>query len=133
MSERDQRTTVTNLLKQWDAVAVENPVHPGTPDVNCILGWVELKWLRSWPSRADSIVKVEHFSPQQKVWLTRRWIKGGSVWLLLQCGTEWLLFDGPRAGRYVGKVDRRQLVLNANQYWGRKPTAESLAEAITRP
>ena len=68
MAEHDQRSTVTKLLKKWDAVAVENPVHPGTPDVNCILGWIELKWLRAWPVRADTVVKIEHFTRQQRVW-----------------------------------------------------------------
>lgn len=132
MAESDQRSTVTDLLRQWDAVAVENPVHPGTPDVNCILGWLELKWLRSWPVNDKTVVRLDHFSKQQRVWLARRWARGGSVWLLLQCGEEWLLFDGATAAQLVGKATENELVRGATHYWSKKPTPSDLAKNIDR-
>ena len=112
MSESDMRAKVIVALRSLDAVAVENPAYPGTPDVNYVEGWIELKWLRKWPVNGG-IVKIEHFSPQQKVWLVKRWSKGGNVFLLLQCKREWLLFDGLTAAQIVGNATREELFKRA--------------------
>lgn len=90
-----------------DPVRVENPIHPGTPDVNLADGrWLELKCLLNWPVRATSPVRIPHFTPQQRVWLYRRWrYAPGSTLLLLEIrtGGQWLLFDGDVAAKIVGK------------------------------
>lgn len=119
MSEGDQRGRVIKAMRQYDAMAVENRVYPGTPDVNYIGGWVELKWLRRWPKNADvSHVHIDHFTPQQRVWLKRRWRKGGRAFLLLQAaGQDWLLFDGETAAQAVGRVTRPQLFERALVSW----------------
>lgn len=111
MSEGDMRGRVVRALRSLDAMAVENKVRPGTPDVEYIGGWVELKWLRRWPKNAlFSPVKIEHFTPQQRVWLKKRWRRGGRALLLLQAaGIEWFLFDGETAAQRVGRVTRREL------------------------
>lgn len=103
-------------MKTLDAVSVENPVFPGTPDVNYIGGWIELKWLRDWPKR-DGEVAIRHFTPQQRSWLKRRWLRGGNVFLLLQVGNEWLLFDGNIAAEHVGRVPRQVLQSLARRHW----------------
>lgn len=103
------KPTVIKVLKRFDALAVENSVHVGTPDVNYIEGWLELKWLRSWPVKADTIVRLEHYTPQQRVWLMRRWVNGGKAHLLLQCRSVWLLFNGDVAAEHVGRVSRSEL------------------------
>lgn len=119
MSEGDQRGRVVKALRHLDAMAVENRVRPGTPDVNYIGGWVELKWVRRWPKNAeDSVVKIDHFTPQQRVWLKTRWRRGGRAFLLLQAaGQDWLLFDGETAAQAVGRVTRPQLFERALVSW----------------
>lgn len=91
-----------------DPVRVENPIHPGTPDVNFADGrWLELKCIEAWPLRATTIVRIPHFTPQQRVWLYRRWrYAPGSTLLLLEIrsAAQWLLFDGDVAAKVVGKV-----------------------------
>lgn len=119
MAEGDQRGRIVRMLRAYDAHAVENRVLPGTPDVEYIGGWIELKWVRRWPKNSDvSHVHVDHFTPQQRVWLKRRWRKGGRCFLLLQANqTDWLLFDGETAAQCVGRVTRPELYLRALHFW----------------
>lgn len=133
MSEQGMRKRVAGrALKPLDAVSVENPAYPGTPDVNFVEGWIELKWARRWPEREDTPFRVEHFTQQQKVWLVRRWRKGGNVWLLLQVGKEWMLFDGPTAVELVGKATRKELQLGAQAYWPDGLRDEELCNIMRR-
>jgi hypothetical protein len=112
------RQSVVKALRELDAISVENKVYPGTPDVNYIGGWMELKWLRRWPKNCDeSPVKIDHFTPQQRVWLKRRWRRGGAAWLLLQVRTDWLIFDGETAALIVGRVPRGKLFELCRQSW----------------
>jgi|SRR6185436_3970508 len=47
------------LSAKLDPVRVENPIHPGTPDVNlCTGAWIELKCLACWPVRASTVVRI---------------------------------------------------------------------------
>lgn len=90
-----------------DPVRVENPIHPGTPDVNLCTGlWIELKCIEAWPARATTPVRIRRFTPQQRVWLYRRWKHApGSTLLLLEVRSaeQWLLFDGDVAAKVVGR------------------------------
>lgn len=90
-----------------DPVRVENPIHPGTPDVNIADGrWIELKCIPGWPARNTTVVRIRHYTPQQRVWLYRRWKAApGSTLLLLEVRAErqWLLFDGDVAAKVVGR------------------------------
>jgi hypothetical protein len=95
------------LAARLDPVRVENPIHPGTPDVNLSCNiWMELKCIPSWPVHAERCVSIRHFSNEQRVWLYRRWkYAPGSTCLLLEVRAErqWLLFDGDVATRIVGR------------------------------
>lgn len=111
MAEQHMRQRVVKALRSEDAVSVENKVYPGTPDVNYIGGWVELKWLPNWPRDREAIVPVKHFTPQQRVWLKRRWRKGGQALVLMQvkANDAWLLFDGETAAAKLGRVPAVEL------------------------
>lgn len=95
------------LAAKLDPVRVENPIHPGTPDVNLCNGkWMELKCLPAWPARTSTTVRIPHYTPQQRVFLYRRWkFAPGSTLLLLeiQADRQWLLFDGDVAAKIVGR------------------------------
>ncbi|HSX22343.1 MAG TPA: hypothetical protein VLE97_06160 [Gaiellaceae bacterium] len=96
------------LAAKLDPVRVENPIHPGTPDVNlCTGSWIELKCIAAWPARAATAVRIPHYTPQQRVWLYRRWRAApGSTLLLLEVRSDrqWLLFDGDVAAKIVGRA-----------------------------
>ena len=119
-------------LDRQDPISVENPVYPGTPDVNYKGGWIELKrrvnFSRS-PGHADRIVTCSHFTKEQKVWLFRRWRAGGRAHLLWQIGTEWFLFDGVTAHEVVGSCTEQVLRERALVVWkGNAAVKEELTQ-----
>jgi hypothetical protein len=93
------------LAAKLDPVRVENPIYPGTPDVNLAIGsWIELKYLAALP-RPGCLLRIPHFTNEQRVWLYRRWrYAPGTTFLLLEIRAEhqWLLFDGDVAKDVVG-------------------------------
>jgi hypothetical protein len=105
------------LAAKLDPVRVENPIHPGTPDVNLSDGkWIELKTVDRWPVRENTILRIGHYTPQQRVWLYQRWkYAPGSTLLLLEVRSErqWLLFDGDVAAKVVGRVTAAEHRANA--------------------
>ncbi len=110
MRESAMRQRVVKLLRPLDAISVENPSRPGTPDVNFIEGWLELKVLEKWPVRAKTKVRVPCFTQQQRVWLKRRWLAGGGSWLLICIGKDWVLLNGDAAAESLGNVDKETLL-----------------------
>jgi hypothetical protein len=126
------RQELVKLLKPIGAMAVENRVLPGTPDVNYIEGWIELKWLRSWPVGADTVVRIEHFTPQQRVWHFRRRRAGGQSWFLLRCKREWLLLDGAVAALVVCHATRAQLIERAELYFSTGLEVPTLVDCLRR-
>jgi hypothetical protein len=113
------RTQVVRLLNSLHAIAVENRVGAGTPDVEAMGSWLELKQLPAWPVRADTVTRVEHFKLEQRLFLETRWERGGNAFLLLKVKQEWLLFDGDVAAKIVGHVPRATLIANVRHYWPR--------------
>jgi hypothetical protein len=104
------RPKVVAALRPLDAMSVESGAHIGTPDINCTLGWIELKYVESWPVRETTPLAVPHFTPQQRAWIGRRARLGGFVCVLLKVGREWLLFDGSQAAERLGTATRRELL-----------------------
>ena len=133
MSEQGMRSRVTKALRSLDAIAVENPVRPGTPDVNFVEGWVELKWLRAWPKGENTPVRFNHFTPQQRVFHIRRRQAGGISWVLIQCRLEWLLLSGEVAALVVGHSTREELFKFAHRTWTKGLVQKELVECISQP
>lgn len=132
MAESDMRKRVLTALKSLHAIPVENRTAcPGTPDVAYIGGWCELKWLRAWPKRADTVVEVEHFTAQQRVWLRQHRRAGGLAFVLLQCKREWLLFDGVVAADILGHAPRADLFQRATKTWVAGLNDEDLRKWLT--
>ena len=118
-SEKDMRRRVIRALKSIHAISVENGTGIGTPDVNYVNGWLELKSIDSWPARPETPLRIEHFSQEQRIWLLQRCKAGGEAWLLLKVSDDWLLFDGEMAAALVGEDEGTQQMLkdNCNTLW----------------
>lgn len=131
MSESAQRAAVLKALRPLHAVPVENPALPGTPDVNYIDGWIELKQLPRWPT-SGNIVKVRHFTPQQRLFLRLRRAKNGKAWVLLRVKLEWLLFDGAVAAEKLGNVTKQELRELAVMRWAKGLDGKELLAFLRR-
>lgn len=110
MSEKALASRVVPLLKSLDALRVENPCMPGTPDVNMITCWVELKQQDKWPVRASTPLRLDHdLTPQQRNWLERRIERGGRAYVLMQVARDYILLDGKVAAEIIGEATQAEI------------------------
>jgi len=116
------------VAARLDPVRVENPIYPGTPDVNLANGfWLEIKTIEAWPFHDSTHVSIRHYTPQQRVWLYRRWkYAPGTTHLLLEIrdAKQWLLFDGDVAAKIVGRATGAEHRRSARAVLGEHELAE---------
>ncbi|QYW02153.1 hypothetical protein CPT_Sonora_050 [Stenotrophomonas phage Sonora] len=132
MSEAAMWDALRPLLRGLDPVRIESPISPGIPDVNWTCGWIELKYAPRWPPRGGPL-RIDHFTTEQRGWLTKRRHSGGNAKLLLKVGeSEWLLFDGTVAAVFLGKEPKDRLYELSLARWTRKPKLKELQECLAR-
>lgn len=128
MSESNMRQIVISCLRPLDAMSVENSARPGTPDVECTLGWFELKELGRWPKTPEAPLRVAHFRPGQRVWLRRRWKAGDAAYVLLKVKHDWLLFAGDVGAEIIGKATQEELRQKSLMSWTSRTVKRGLLE-----
>lgn len=123
------------MLRPLHAIPVENGLFPGTPDVNYAGGWIELKKLLQWPKSCNANpVRVGHFTPQQRMWLRKRWeAKPGSSWLLIQIENVFLLLEGHTAAEILGNATRPELEAQARAVWTGTINEPELIKCLSNP
>ena len=119
MAEKNVRARVTKALKSLHGFAVENVCLPGTPDVNYAGGGIELKWLKSWPEKEGTPIRIPHYTNQQRVFAMKRDKAGEPCWWLLNVEktNDWLLLDGTVAAQIIGKATRADIIAAAAVHW----------------
>lgn len=130
------RTLNKNMKERWQAERIESFVSCGVPDIYFTLmdsdmGWMELKHLHEWPKRESTIVKIEHYTPQQKNWIRRHGIKGANVSLLLQVGHEYMLYDWPIAVD-INNYVKKDMIYLAMGYWKNRIDYDKLYRLLRR-
>lgn len=106
--EAQMRMDLVAEYKELHMKPIENIVGTGTPDVNYIDGWLELKLLDNWPAKAGTIVKFKRYTQNQRLWLIDRWTLGGRAFLVVKVAQEWLVIAGLDAAP-AGLVTRSEL------------------------
>ena len=106
-----------------------------TPDLNfCIeaLGeyWIELKSLEDWPKRASTLVKIKHYSKEQKNWLVDRMKAGGNVGLLIRVDKDYLLFTHPIPIFQIGMYTKEMLFNEATKIWWNRVDCNEFVDAL---
>lgn len=125
MSESDLSSNFIKMTKTMHGRRIENMLSAGTPDCLITTGFVELKWIREWPVRASSPVRLDHYTDVQRGWLLEHWQCGGGAWLLLQVKQCWLNFEAPAAQK-VGFLTKEELFATATNSSFVKPTSDQL-------
>lgn len=114
-----------------DAQHHEDKDAVGIPDLSyglqAVNGWVETKVLNKWPKRGG-VVKIDHYTPQQKNWLRIRGRIGGHCFLLLKVDNVYLLFDHETAQAVYTGMTQDEMMCNC-LFWsvGELHTQEFLA------
>lgn len=130
-------TIKKNMSKYWVADRVENPIMSGTPDVYYTMkspfsmGWIELKHAHTWPKRETTILRLDHYTAQQKAFIRRHGSAGANVKLFLQVKTDYLLFDWESA-LHVGSMTKRELLEICLKSWSRSVDYNALRYFLTR-
>lgn len=124
------RQDVVKALKPLHAISIENSCGVGTPDVNYVHGWIELKAMPHWPAGATTPLRIPHYTNEQKIWAVKRARTGGRCDLLLKVETEWFCFEGDIAAQHLGKTHREGLISLATYYWPQTPTNEELLQCF---
>lgn len=103
MAERDLNGRICAAIKELDPFRVENPVHPGTPDINYRDGWIEDKQIE-FPKGYDTVIRIPHYTKQQRACHMRRRRAGGLCWVAVEdSGAGHLyVFDGMDAAQHLG-------------------------------
>lgn len=123
-SENDFSHKVTRAIRKLDPVLVENLQKPGTPDINYVEGWLELKYLPDWPKRAETTVKFPKFYPQQRVWLVKRTLGNGNCFVFVQIRFTYLLFQGGFAAQHFDRMTKAEMLRSALYVWDHFPEME---------
>lgn len=127
-----RRALIVALRKAGlDPEPVENACKSGTPDLNYVHGWIEMKMHEA--TRPEQVVKLTRFTPLQRNWLRRREAAGGRAWLLLRhrTGGEWLLVRGCDVDRIEHPEHGTLAEVQKLAY--RFPSAGLLAEFLRTP
>jgi len=100
--------------REWDATRHEDSIGSGVPDVSFGYreknGWIELKYLKKFPARESTTIRIPHLTKAQCNWLINRNVKGRNCWILIQIANEYFLFSASAIG-YIWHH-----VLTANQF-----------------
>lgn len=130
MSEKDFAREFCALTKKLNPVRIENALFtPGLPDVSFSPGFCELKWLKSYPKRETTPVRIEHYTDDQRKWLLRRATAGGGAWLALKVKSDRYVFNAQQA-QDVGNLTHSELKQNCLAHWDRLPTAEEFCNVF---
>lgn len=113
----------------------EDLLNAGIPDLSYshggVHGWIELKWREAWPKREATIVKIDHYTKEQKHFLLTRGRAGGRCWLLLRVGREHLLFDHEDA-QSVGSENGPKTLLRGLLFYDDRIDFEQLTRTLTK-
>jgi hypothetical protein len=129
-----------HLRPKGHIIRIENSTERGTPDVNYCLdgveGWIELKEIDAWPVRANTCVRLDHYTNYQRIWHQLRSYANGRIHVLIHvpAARQWLMLRGLDAVKALGSCTRERLEeLACVNVTGPYPGAQILAELMKDP
>ena len=115
---------------------IESFISKGIPDI-CYskrsreqsFGWIELKFSKAWPKGKKSIVKLDHFTKEQRNWIYTRGKATGRVFLFWKIGEDHLMYNH-EAVFTLGSCTRGELLQQAISHWHKKIDFKELAKLL---
>ena len=92
-------------------------------------GLIELKYLRAWPKRKETIVWLPEWKPEQKAWFQLFGEIAHDVFLLLQAEKSYFLYTWDNAIK-VGKLNTIETMRLATAWWDNKIDFQELADHL---
>lgn len=89
------------MTTKWHATRIESSAGNGVPDVSFAIpgrwnSWVELKYVREWPKKDATKVKLP-LRPEQKLWIKNRGSVAGDVWVMVRIADAFFLLTWEQA------------------------------------
>lgn len=95
---------VCKLFPEGHLIRVENPIEPGTPDVNFVHQgrevWFELKYRTDLPKLLTTPVFTGYLKPDQIIWLATRASHGGECYILAGAAHHVFCIPGKHAQKF---------------------------------
>lgn len=107
------------MKPHWNSQRIEDRLTPGIPDICYAIdgfGWIELKYLPSVPKNPETVMRIDHLTPEQRNWSELWGKRTNRVFLLLQAGDNYLLFDHVHI-RKIGLVTLPEHIAMARAHW----------------
>ena len=112
---------------------IENPFYKGVPDVNFLIdgneGWLELKYIPQYPKKEITIVKVPHFTIEQKIWHNARFKNKGRTMVLIQVDDDYFIFKKEKIN-LLGSLNKYRMFQHANKFWKNKINFRELRKEL---
>lgn len=115
----------TNMVgKYWyEATRHEDKFAKGIADVSFCqagaAGWMELKHVSQWPARERTLVRIPHYSDEQKEFLEKKGKGMGNTWLFIQVESDFLLYDH-KAAQFLPDRTKTEMVELATFFYERR-------------
>ena len=104
-------------LKVLHPIRIENVLsYRGIPDVNYAFGWIELKYIKDYPKRPTTPVRIRHYTSLQKNFLCRRLRMGENMFVLLRVKNDWFLFADEYSFSILGEMTKSKMIERAALY-----------------
>jgi hypothetical protein len=123
----------------WHATRIESSAGNGVPDVSFgidssqrrqgVNGWIELKYIKEWPKRLSTKVKLP-LRPEQRLWIRQRGRVAGDVWVLCRIEDNFFLLSWSRAEKACEGFDWYEWKKYSHSNWLDKINFNELKEAL---
>lgn len=119
----------------WIADRIENTTKSGVADIiySCMgkRGFIELKYLKEWPKRPDTPVKIPHLTEIQRAWLSLHEQEANLCFILLQIEKDYLLYSAKRIDD-LGIFNKKTLFYFCVASWHKQIDFKELANCLQK-
>ena len=111
------------MMGLWQANRIESSAGNGVPDVCYSLPgkhvWIELKYIKAWPVRATTKVKLP-LRPEQKLWISVRGKMSGNVWVFIRIYDTFYLLNHDQAIDACDGWTHDEWAIKSTLFWYKK-------------